>query len=109
MSQALREVIPIMHLLEEMKEKKFKIYTTIPRVYCKCFEDNSGALEMARIPKMRPRTKHINQMYHHFRRYVKDGSIKILPIDTTEQTGDIFTKPLPQNQFLKLRRKLTGY
>ena len=109
LSQALREAIPLMHLLEEMKQQGFKVYSTTPTVYCKCFEDNSGALELARLPKLRPRTKHINQMYHHFRRYVKDGSIKILPIDTKEQTADIFTKPLPQNQFLKLRKKLTGY
>ena len=60
LSQALREAIPLMHLLEEMKRQGFEVYSTTPTVYCKCFEDNSGALELARLPKLRPRTKHIN-------------------------------------------------
>ena len=58
---------------------------------------------------MQPCTKHINQMFHHFRKYINDGSIKVLPVDKKEQTADIFIKPLAQNQFLKLRKKLIGY
>jgi len=48
---------------------------------------------------MRPRTKHVNLSYHHFREYVRLEKIKIFAISTTEQI-DIFTKPLPQNIFL---------
>jgi hypothetical protein len=33
----------------------------------KVFEDNSGALELARLPKLLYRIKHINMCYHHFR------------------------------------------
>ena len=66
MSQALRDIIPIMGLLQEMRERGFKVLCTDPYVYCKVFEDNSGALELARLPKLRPRTKHINVCYHHF-------------------------------------------
>ena len=39
-------------------------------VRCTLFKDNSGALDIARTPKMRPRTKHINIIYHHFQEYV---------------------------------------
>ena len=60
MSQALRDVIPIMDLLQEMRKRNFQVLCTEPHVYCKVFEDNSGALELARLPKLRPRTKHIN-------------------------------------------------
>ena len=67
MSQALRNVIPVMNLIQEMREKGFQVICTLPSVYCKVFEDNSGALELARLPKLRPRTKHINVCYHHFR------------------------------------------
>ncbi len=35
-------------------------HLTEPHVYCKVFEDNSGALELAKLPKMQPCTKHIN-------------------------------------------------
>ena len=60
LSTALRQVIPLMELLKEMKENGVINKEYVPRVYCKAFEDNSGALELARTPKMRPRTKHIN-------------------------------------------------
>ena len=72
---------------------------------CTAFEDNSGALHMAKFHKMRPRTKHINQVYHHFRSHVRDGKISIHAISTTDQIADIFTKPLDQNSFVRLRRK----
>jgi hypothetical protein len=95
-----------MQLLEEFKGRGYPVVSTKPRVHCKAFEDNSGALELARLPKMRPRTKHINVVYHHFRDFVRKGLIEICPIKTTEQIGDILTKPLSQNSFLYLRKKL---
>jgi len=52
-----------MGLLQEMRERGFKVLCTEPYVYCKVFEDNSSALELARLPKLRPRTKHINVCY----------------------------------------------
>jgi hypothetical protein len=42
-------------------------------VHCKVFEDNEGAIEIAKVPKMRPRTKHLNIKYHHFREEVRKG------------------------------------
>ncbi len=66
MSQALHDVIPIMNLLQEMREQNFKVICIEPYVYCKVLEDNAGALELARLPKLCPRTKHINVCYHHF-------------------------------------------
>jgi len=109
LSQSLREAIPLMQLLAEMKRTGFNIYSNVPRVHCKAFEDNSGALELARLPKLRPRTKHINQMFHHFRSFVKRGLIKVLPILSADQQGDLFTKPLPQNSFVKLRKRMLGW
>jgi hypothetical protein len=66
MPQALRDIIPIMNLLQKMREQNFKVVCIKPYVYCKVFEYNKGALEPARLPKLRPRTKHINVCYHHF-------------------------------------------
>ncbi len=66
MSQALCGVIPIIGLQQEMREQDFKVLCTKPYVHCKVFEDNSGALELARLPKLCPRTKHINICYHNF-------------------------------------------
>ncbi len=81
---------------------------TKPYVYCKVFEDNSGALELARHPKLRPRTKHINVVYHHFCEAVRRGDIKISPIDTGDQIVDVLTKALPQNLFVCHRVKMCG-
>ncbi|KAL7475408.1 hypothetical protein ACHAW6_001324 [Cyclotella cf. meneghiniana] len=108
LSQALRDVIPVMSLLSEMRERKFNIISEQPRIYCKAFEDNSGALELARLPKLRPRTKHINICYHHFREHVRKGLIKIYPIDMQDQVADVLTKPLPQNAFCHHRVTMCG-
>ncbi len=99
MSQALRDVIPIMGLLQEMRKQDFKVLCAKPYVYCKVFEDNSGALKLARLPKLGLGTKHINVCYHHFCKHVQKGLIKIFPIDTKDQIADILTKPLAQNDF----------
>jgi len=108
MSQSLRDVLPIMFLIQEMKEKGFQVICTQPYVYCKVFEDNSGALELARLPKLRPRTKHINVCYHHFREHVRNGLIKIFPVGTKDQTADVLTKALPQNDFQRHRHHMCG-
>ena len=94
LSQALREVVPIMNLISELKENKIATISSVPRVYCKVLEDNSGALELARSPKLRPRTKHINTTYHHFREDVRNRIIQLFPIGAEMQIADIFTRPL---------------
>jgi hypothetical protein len=107
-SQALRDVIPAMNLIQEMKEKGFQVICTLPSVYCKVFEDNSGALELAQLPKLRPRTKHINICYHHFCKHVRKGLVKIFPVSTKDQIADVLTKALAQNDFQRHRLNLCG-
>ena len=109
LSQGLREAIPLMRILDEMKTHGMPIEDSTSKVYCRVFEDNSGALEMAKVHKYRPRTKHINVKYHHFRDHVSDGSIKLYPISTTAQPADIFTKPLPRELFIRHRYRLMGW
>eukprot|EP00804_Cyclotella_cryptica_P011849 CCRYP_015370-RA/>CCRYP_015370-RA protein AED:0.38 eAED:0.38 QI:0/-1/0/1/-1/0/1/0/109 len=108
MSMALRDVIPIMELMNEFRERIFKVICTQPQVYCKVFEDNSGALEFAQLPKLCPRTKHTNICYHHFKEHVHLGLIKILPISTDDQIADALTKPLTQNAFCRHRKYICG-
>jgi hypothetical protein len=59
-----------MRLIQEMKRYNYHANVAIPTVHCTLFEDNSGALTLAKAPAMRPRTKHINLNYHHFRAHV---------------------------------------
>ena len=118
LSQAMRDLIPFMTLVEHVS-KILCIDYSIPEVQYKCtassgftadvYEDNRGALELANLPKLRPRTKHIALKYHHFREHVRTGKIRINAIDTREQLADIFTKPLPRDAFIYLRHKLCGW
>jgi hypothetical protein len=108
LSYALREVIPIMELLKEIRRRKVKVSATAD-IYCKVFEDNSGALEMAKVHKYRPRTKHLNVKLHHFRSYVESKAIHILPITTLEQLADYLTKPVNANILQYLRKKVMGW
>jgi hypothetical protein len=108
LSQALREVIPLMNLLKEI-DKAFKIGIEVPKIHCKVWEDNESCISIAKNQKFSPRTKHIAIKWHHFRQHVKDGTISIHSIDTKEQTADIFTKPLDESLFAHLRMKLLGW
>ena len=47
LSYARREAIPLMTLLEEMKQQGFPVDKTKALLQCKVFEDNSGAIEIA--------------------------------------------------------------
>jgi len=68
---ALQTTISMMELVKELKAVGFNMFSTKPTIHCRVFVDNSsGALEIAKVPKMRPRTKHINTKYHHFRDFV---------------------------------------
>ena len=62
LSTSLREVIPMMGMLQEAREHGFQVDYLHPKVHCTVFEDNSSALELARLPKIRPRTKHIDRI-----------------------------------------------
>jgi hypothetical protein len=75
LSQAMRLVLPIIWLIEEARRQEIPVLNATPKIHCKVFEDNAGAIEIANIPKMRPRTKHLNIKYHHFREEVIKGTI----------------------------------
>ena len=76
LSQSLREVIYMMQLVDEIKKRKIPLHGRAQTVVrCKVFEDNMGALELSKVPKMRPMTKLINIKYHYFRAHVQRGTV----------------------------------
>jgi hypothetical protein len=109
LSYALRDAIPVMELLKEMKKRGYPISTTQARVHCRVFEDNSGALEMAKVHKYRPRTKHLNVKLHHFRDYVERKEISIHHIRTNDQPADFLTKPLNEESHCRHRKTVMGW
>ena len=68
--------------------------------------DNSSAIDISRNPVLHSRTKHIEVRHHFLRDNVSKGLIKLLFIPTENQIADIFTKPLGEERFCVLRRKL---
>jgi hypothetical protein len=109
LSQSLKEVTAMMFILQELQDANFELNLEIPVVKCKAFEDNTGAIEMARLPKMRPRTKHLNAKYHHFHEGVAKGQIVIEYIPTKKQLADIMTKAVVIVLFEALRLKIQGW
>jgi hypothetical protein len=92
-------VLPIIWLLEEAGYQDIPI---LPKVHCKVFEDNEGAIKIANVPKIRPRAKHLNI------KYSEERGISIYHTRTEDQMADIFTKPLPEASFTKFRERIMG-
>jgi len=106
-SLSLRDVIFLMQMVAETAAQlKWETSQRVPTVHCKLFEDNSGALEMARLPKMGPRTKHVCVKMHHFREHVRTGKVSINKVPTRYQLGDIATKAQPEALFESQRESL---
>ena len=108
LSYALREAIPLMTLLEELKEQGFPVEQTKASIQCKVFEDNSGAIEIATNHKWRPRTKHLNCCLHHIWSYILHSiSIQHIPMD--KQPAYILTKAVDQSTLHQHRSWLMGW
>ena len=109
LSQALRKAIPLMEIVKEMSELGYNVGATTPTVHCTLFEDNSGALTLAKAPAMRPRTKHINVKYHHFRSHVANGSVDVQAVSSEQQLADMLTKPNKLADLLRHRKAVMGW
>jgi hypothetical protein len=68
--------------------------------------NNESAIRMADNPVEHSRTKHIAIRYHFLRDHQQKGDIEIAYINTKEQLANIFTKPLDEQTFNKLRHEL---
>jgi uncharacterized beta-barrel protein YwiB (DUF1934 family) len=95
------------HVFEDLRKPKapnsdygYKL-TKVP-LLC----DNESAIRMADNPVEHIRTKHIAIRYHFLRDHQQKGDIEIAYINTKEQLADIFTKPLDEQTFNKLRHEL---
>ena len=101
----MRDLIPLKSILIELSNI-LKLKVERPITHSSVFEDKNGALELAKEPKYRPRTKQIAIKYHHFREHVKNKTIRVLAMNTKEQSAYIFTKPLDKQSFGYLSSKL---
>jgi hypothetical protein len=109
LSQSMRDVIPMRRMVTKVCDIVLGKGNYVGRMHSKIFEDNIGALQLARAPRITPRTKHFSIKYHFFREHVKQGQVKLFKIDTKNQLADIFTKGLTKVLFEELRKKLMGW
>ena len=71
-------------------------------LYC----NNESAIKIAHNPVVHSNTKHIQIHYHFLRDHVLKGDISIDHASIEDQLTDIFTKPLDEKRFSKLRFEL---
>ena len=70
------------------------------------FCDNTSAINITKNLVQHSRTKYIEIRHHFIRDHALRGDICIEHVDTFNQLADIFTKPLNEDQFCKIRREL---
>ena len=68
--------------------------------------DNESAIRMADNSVEHSRTKHIDIRHHFLRDHQQKGDIEVFHISTENQLADIFTKPLDEKTFCRLRSEL---
>jgi hypothetical protein len=68
--------------------------------------DNESAIHMVDNPVEHNRTKHVDIRYHFLRDHQQKEDIEISYVNTHNQLADIFTKPLDEMTFNKLRNEL---
>ena len=70
------------------------------------FCDNTSAINITKNSVQHSRTNHIEIRHHFIRDYALKDDICSEHVDTLNQLADIFTKPLNEDQFCKIRREL---
>ncbi|GJV99368.1 hypothetical protein Tco_1554620 [Tanacetum coccineum] len=76
-------------------------YKMVP-IFC----DNTSAIAISNNPVLHSRTKYIDIIYHFIRDHILKGDIELHFIPTEYQLADIFTKPLDEPTFTRLKVEL---
>ena len=71
-------------------------------IYC----DNMSTIKLSKNLVLHGRSKHIDVWFHCLHDLCKEGTIELNICRSDEQIADLFTKPLKQPLFEKLRRKM---
>jgi hypothetical protein len=68
--------------------------------------DNESVVKLTNNLVLHSRTKHIDVCHHFIRDHQQKGDICIESVGTDDQLADIFTKPLDEKRFYKLKNEL---
>ena len=109
LSSATREVIPLMRLGRELQRLGYPVLKDVPTIRCKIFEDNTGCIEIVKVPKMRPRTKHLSCSIFHFRHEVEAGNLRVEKCHTSQMAADQLTKSVDRVLLKRHRKEIQGW
>ncbi|GKF30991.1 hypothetical protein Tco_0100789, partial [Tanacetum coccineum] len=80
----------------------YDIHFKMVPIFC----DNTSAIAISNNPVLHLRTKHIDIRYHFIRDHILKRDIELYFIPTEYQLVDIFTKPLDEPTFNRLKAEL---
>jgi hypothetical protein len=92
------ELLALRWLLEDMGVT----HSSPTIIHC----DNRSAIQIAHNDVFHERTKHIEIDCHLVRHHLSAGILHLLPVSSSDQTADIFTKTFPPGRFRDLISKL---
>ena len=99
LSEAIQEAVWLKAFMSELGEE-------VSDGALPVFEDNQGAIALAKNPEFHKRTKHIDIRYHFVREKVEEGQVVLKYCHTKDMLAEIMTKPITVAQFDTLRTKL---
>ena len=93
MTHSRKEAVFLNHLFGDLA---IPISNPIPLLV-----NNQSAIALAENPIFHMHSKHIEVCHHWMHEKVRDGTIQLEYVPTTDQVVDIFTKPLNAEKFQK--------
>ena len=99
LAEAVKQSIWLSHLMFSLGKQQREVPSII-------YEDNRGAISLAKNPGNHGKTKHIMLRYHAVRDAVERREVKIEYRHTGEMIADGLTKSLTSDKIVKLTRQL---
>jgi len=70
------------------------------------YVENSSTIVLAKNPLFHDISKHINIRFHYLRDCITNKEVEVKYVKTQDQVTNIFTKPLKNDIFIKMRDML---
>lgn len=102
MSTAEAELVAMAAVVKELLfiRQVWKFMLPSARTPCiPVYEDNAGAIAMAKHPISNSNSKHIDVRYYFLRQHVEEKEIDVIHVSSKNQHADFLTKVLPVNEF----------
>jgi hypothetical protein len=67
------------------------------------YVDNRSGIALTKNSGYHERSKHIDTHHHFIQEHVKNKEIELISCKTNDQVADIFSKPLKEETFIKMK------